>query len=124
VAAALLLPAIGACSADLGLGNVTFPKPESTSGKPDWTSFSGSKSEFNLRPVRAEDLVGADGLCAASSSAVAQAGDPVLPPGTPTVQGGIALQMTSTDSMLGVSSRWSARRCRMRRRRSRSPRPH
>ena len=95
--AAVLLPAIAACSSDLGLGNVTFPKPESPTRKPDWTSYSGGKSEFNLRPTTAEDLVGADGLCAAQSSSVATAGEPVLPPGTPTVQGGIALQMTECD---------------------------
>src|SRR5882672_5330536 len=94
VAIAVLLPAIGACSADLSLNNVTLVKPDALLRKPDWTTYSGNKDEFALRPVTAEDLVGADGLCASQSAAVATAGEPVLPPGTPTVQGGIALQMT------------------------------
>jgi hypothetical protein len=96
VAVAVLLPAIGACSANISLDNVTFVKPENILRKPDWTTYSGNKDEFGLRPITAEDLVGADGLCA-QPAAVATAGEPVLPPGTPTVQGGIALQMTECD---------------------------
>jgi hypothetical protein len=97
VAIAVLLPAIGACSSNISLDNVTFVKPENLLRKPDWATYSGNKDEFVLRPVTAEDLVGSDGLCAAQPAAVATAGEPVLPPGTPTVQGGIALQMTECD---------------------------
>jgi hypothetical protein len=93
----VLLPAIGACSADLSLNNVTLVKPDQILRKPDWTTYSGNKDEFSLRPVTAEDLVAQDGTCAPQSGAVATAGEPVLPPGTPTVQGGIALQMTECD---------------------------
>ena len=95
----VLVPAIGACSADIGLNNVTFtPNPEPARSKPDWATFSGSKSEFTLRPVAQTDLVGPEGQCAGGPGQVAPApGEPVLPPSTPTVQGGIALQMTECD---------------------------
>ena len=97
LAIAVLLPAIGACSANVSLDNVTFIKPDPLQRKPDWTTYSGNRDEFNLRAITAEDLVSADGQCAAQSAEVATAGDPVLPPGTPTMQGGIALQMTECD---------------------------
>jgi hypothetical protein len=96
----LLASVIGACSADIGLNNVTFtPNPEpARTAKPDWTTFSGSKSEFSLRPVSEADLVGPEGQCAGGPGQVAVApGEPVLPASTPTVQGGIALQMTECD---------------------------
>src|SRR4051794_9155962 len=96
VVVAVLLPAMGACSSNISLDNVTFVKPDPLR-KSDWTTYSGNKDEFALRPVAAEDLVAADGLCATPPGAVAAAGEPVLPPGTPTVQGGIALQMTECD---------------------------
>jgi hypothetical protein len=104
--AALLAPAMGACSSDIGLGNVTFATPKSNAPppKPDWTTYSGNTNEFTLRPVRAEDLVAADGQCAplpgnavAGPPAPPAPGEPILPPGTPTVQGGIVLQMTECD---------------------------
>jgi hypothetical protein len=100
VAAILLTPAIGGCSSDIGLSNVTFspPKSEGPARKPDWTTFSGNKNEFTLRPVRAEDLVAADGQCVpAPGTVVAGTEEPVLPAGTPTVQGAIVLQMTECD---------------------------
>lgn len=98
-ALALLASAVGACSADIGLNNVTFtPNPEPARSKPDWATYSGNKSEFALRPVTQADLVGAEGQCAdGPGQANAAPGEPVLPPGTPTVQGGIALQMTECD---------------------------
>ena len=98
-AVVVLVPAIGACSADIGLNNVTFtPNPEPARSKPDWATFSGSKSEFTLRPVAQTDLVGPEGQCAGGPGQVAPGpGEPVLPPSTPTVQGGIALQMTECD---------------------------
>jgi hypothetical protein len=75
------------------------PNPEpARAGKPDWTTFSGSKTEFSLRPVSQADLVGPEGQCAGGPGQVAAApGEPVLPATTPTVQGGIALQMTECD---------------------------
>jgi hypothetical protein len=92
---------IGACSADMGLDNVTFntPNPDpARTAKPGWTSLSGSKTEFGLRPVAQADLVGPEGQCAGGPGQVAAApGDPVLPATAPTVQGGIALQMTECD---------------------------
>jgi hypothetical protein len=96
----LLAGMIGACSADIGLNNVTFtPNPDpARTAKPDWTTFSGSKTEFSLRPVSQADLVGPEGQCAGGPGQVAAApGEPVLPATTPTVQGGIALQMTECD---------------------------
>ncbi len=99
VAIAALLLAIGACSADMNLSNVTFtPNSESARGKPDWTTFSGNKGEFSLRPVTAADLVGPDGQCGPPPGQAAPApGEPVLSPSIPTVQGAIALQMTECD---------------------------
>ncbi len=94
-----LASGIAACSADIGLNNVTFTPPtEPSRSKPDWASFSGSKTEFTLRPVTQADLVGPEGQCAGGpGQQPAQPGEPVLPAGTPTVQGGIALQMTECD---------------------------
>ena len=117
-AVVVLVPAIGACSADIGLNNVTFtPNPEPARSKPDWATFSGSKSEFTLRPVAQTDLVGPEGQCAGGPGQVAPApGEPVLPPSTPTVQGGIALQMTECDV---VTPRWRHRQGRYRRQRTR-----
>ena len=98
----LLASLIAGCTADIGLNNVTFtpPTPDPARGpsKPDWATFSGSKSEFTLRPVAAADFVGPEGQCAGGPGQVAAApGEPVLPASTPTVQGGIALQMTECD---------------------------
>ncbi len=51
-----------------------------------------------MRPVAEADLVGPEGQCAGGPGQVAAApGEPVLPASTPTVQGGIALQMTECD---------------------------
>jgi len=87
IAMATLAFAMAACSSDLGLNGVTLvPKPETLLRKPDWTTFSGGRNDFELRPVTAADLVSAEGQAAADSSA---AGAPVA--------GGIALQMTECD---------------------------
>ena len=83
--------ALVACSSDLGLNNVTLvPKPETLLRKPDWTSFSGGKNEFALRPVTAADLVNAAGQCTGEGE---QAGTDA----SAAVSGGIALQMTECD---------------------------
>jgi len=94
IAMATLACAMAACSSDLGLNGVTLvPKPETLLRKPDWTTFSGGRNDFELRPVTAADLVGAEGQCnsrggeaAADSTATGAA-----------VAGGIALQMTECD---------------------------
>src|SRR5262249_19029914 len=64
-----------------GLNGVTLvPKPETLLRKPDWTTFSGGKNDFELRPVTAADLVNAEGQCnsrageAAADSSAAGAG--------------------------------------------------
>src|SRR5262249_1931102 len=75
IAMATLACAMAACSSDLSLNGVTLvPKPETLLRKPDWTTFSGGKSEFELRPVTAADLVSAEGQC--NSAAGQAAADP------------------------------------------------
>src|SRR5262249_593888 len=64
LAMATLGGGMAACSSDLSLNGVTLvPKPETLLRKPDWTTFSGGKNDFELRPVTAADLVGAEGQC-------------------------------------------------------------
>src|SRR5262245_19403212 len=91
-ALAMCAPLIGACSSDMGAPSST--KPDVL--RPDWLSFSGHKDEFTLRPPGSQDLVNADGQCAAA--AVQPVADPSADPTMPAlVQGGIALQMTECD---------------------------
>lgn len=97
IALGAALQALGACSSDLSLNNLTLvPKPETMMRKPDWPAFSPGKNDFALHPVTAADLVNQDGQCAAASEPVASAGDPtaasVAAPG-----GGVALQMTECE---------------------------
>src|SRR5262249_337426 len=95
IAMATLACAMAACSSDLSLNGVTLvPKPETLLRKPDWTTFSGGKNEFELRPVAAADLVGAEGQCnsrgggaAAQPAATGAAGSP--PPPLPMTRGGV-----------------------------------
>jgi hypothetical protein len=94
IAMATLGSAVAACSTDLGLNNVTLPKPETLLRKPDWATFSGGKHDFTLRPVTAADLVNAAGQCSSES---AQAGSDPTVGAAPPVAGGIALQMTECD---------------------------
>ena len=94
IAMATLACAMAACSSDLSLTGVTLvPKPETLLRKPDWANFSGSKNDFELRPVTAADLVSAEGQC--DSGAGQAAADPTAGGGL--VAGGIALQMTECD---------------------------
>src|SRR5262245_60636477 len=85
-------PAMGlvlaACSSDASSIDI-IPKP-GTLLRPDWTSFSGHKEEFDLRQPGSQDLVSAQGLCP---------GQDLSPDGSSQalVQGGIALQMTECD---------------------------
>jgi hypothetical protein len=88
-----LIPLIAACSSGLGTINVV-PKPGDLL-RPDWTSFSGHKEEFDLRPPGPQDLVSPDGYCQGASQPVA--GAPGLSPEQAVVPGGIALQMTECD---------------------------
>ena len=95
-----LAAAIGGCSSDLGLNNVTLvPKPETVLRKPDWATFSGGKSDFELRPITAADLVDAAGQCAGAAERSVNADGAGSPTGAavPPAAGGIALQMTECD---------------------------
>ncbi|MFL6831089.1 MAG: hypothetical protein ACJ8F0_00755 [Xanthobacteraceae bacterium] len=94
IAMATLGSTMAACSSDLGLTNVTLPKPDTLLRKPDWATFSGGKHDFTLRPVTAADLVNAAGQCSSES---AQAGTDPTAGAAPPVAGGIALQMTECD---------------------------
>ena len=93
---AVLLPVmaacVAACSSDAGTINVV-PKASDLL-RPDWTSFSGHKEEFSLRPPGPQDLVNTAGYCQGS---VAQSNTGQAAPEQATVQGGIALQMTECD---------------------------
>lgn len=87
------MPVLAACSSDITAINVV-PKPTDIL-RPDWSSFSGHKEEFDLRPPAAQDLVSPEGYCQGTSqSAAGPSGD--VPEQT-LVQGGIALQMTECD---------------------------
>ena len=89
---AALAPVIAACSSD---GEPVKVVPRASEiFRPDWTSFSGHKEEFDLRPPGPEDLVSAEGYCPGMASEPG-AGGPVS--AQPTVQGGVALQMTECD---------------------------
>ena len=95
---AALACGIGACSTDLSLSNVTLnPKPDSTR-KPDWATFSGGKTDFQLRPITAADLVGPEGQCGGGAPGQASGfADSQTGGGAPPATGGIALQMTECD---------------------------
>jgi hypothetical protein len=81
MAAAVLVPSLAACSSDAGSFNV-LPKLGSFDSL---TLGSGAAPIAELRPVTAQDLVGAQGQCAGAG------------PGAAASQGGIALQMTECD---------------------------
>src|SRR5258708_37152257 len=58
-----LASALGACSADLSLNNLTLaPKPEPLPRKPDGSAQTWGRAGFD-RPVTAADLVGPEGQC-------------------------------------------------------------
>jgi hypothetical protein len=92
--------AAGACapSSLSEIGSVNLLPKVGNLSRPDWMTYSGSKNEFGLRPVTAEDLVSAEGQCVAEAAA---APAPESSDGTPQMQpvqsGGIALQMTECD---------------------------
>jgi hypothetical protein len=99
VALAALGAAVGACSSDLSLNNVTLaPKPETLLRKPDWATFSGGKNDFDLRPITPADLVNAEGQCAGGAPDQATGFTDSKTAGSPPPSaGGIALQMTECD---------------------------
>jgi hypothetical protein len=90
----VLMPFMAACSSDIGTINVV-PKPTDIL-RPDWTSFSGHKEEFDLRPPGPQDLVSPEGYCPATT-AQSPAGSSGDLPEQAVIQGGIALQMTECD---------------------------
>ena len=104
IAIAALVPAIAGCSSDLSLNNVTLvPKPDTLLRKPDWATFSGGRSDFELRPITPADLLTSDGQCGAAPGQAGPASgfaDSSAPGGAPqpaAPSGGIALQMTECD---------------------------
>src|SRR5437899_853981 len=85
--------AVGGCSSDLGLNNVTLvPKPETVLRRPDWATFSGGKNDFELRPVTAADLVDPHGQCPQADQSASGSNTSVTAAGS-AASGGIALQM-------------------------------
>jgi hypothetical protein len=98
MAAAALALAVGGCSSDLSLNNLTLvPKPETLMRKPDWATFSGGKADFSLRPITPADLANSDGQCAAAPEQAAGFADSSGAGATPPSSGGISLQMTECD---------------------------
>src|SRR5438128_4724279 len=98
LALAALSLGVAACSSDSTTGSL-LPQPDSILKRPDWTTFSGAKGEFSLRPVSSEDLVSADGQCAGSGPAAGSA-DSTAGGGQQSaalVPGSVALQMTECD---------------------------
>jgi len=97
LAVAALVQALGACSSDLSLNNLTLvPKPETLMRKPDWATFSAGKNDFSLRPLTSADFVNQDGQCAAAAEQARGSADSAGAEGATPV-GGIALQMTECE---------------------------
>jgi hypothetical protein len=96
-----MLAAAAGCGSLSDVGNVgsvnLLPKVTNLS-RPDWLTYSGSKDEFTLRPVTANDLVTAEGQCAMTTAEGAADPSPDGATAQPAlVAGGIALQMTECD---------------------------
>jgi hypothetical protein len=97
LAVAALVQALGACSSDLSLNNLTLvPKPDTLMRKPDWATFSAGKNDFTLRPLTSADFVNQDGQCAAAAEQARGSADSAGAEGAAPV-GGIALQMTECE---------------------------
>src|SRR5581483_9181786 len=99
VAAAVIAPALGACTDFTQLKEAKLLPRTETFTRADWLSFSGAKQDFTLRPVTANDLVGPGGQCPPDPNAAPAAADPSADPsaGQALIAGGIALQMTECD---------------------------
>jgi hypothetical protein len=96
LAVAVLLPALGACSSDLSLNNLTLvPKPDTLMRKPDWATAAPAKNDFALRALTSADFIGRDGQCAAEQArgSAESTGAGAAAPGS----GGIALEMTECE---------------------------
>jgi len=95
LALAALAPLVGACSSSLSDLSLNKPAPF----RSDWLSFSSGQDRRTLRPVTAEDLVSAEGQCAATAAEAAanpeEGGPAAAAPAL--VAGGISLQMTECD---------------------------
>lgn len=89
-----------------------FSKPIDVFAKPDWARVTGDSKSADLGPkgpVGPDDLVGADGRCAAANPAASASASPAdqpvgsaagaVAPGEPTVLGGIALGMTECQAV-------------------------
>ena len=97
LALAALVQALGACSSDLSLNNLTLvPKPDTLMRKPDWATFSAGKNDFMLRPLTSADFVNQDGQCAAAAEQARGSADQAGAEGAAPL-GGIALQMTECE---------------------------
>ncbi len=105
---AILAAAAGACapSSLSEIGNINLLPKVGNLSKPDWLTYSGNKNEFALRPVTAEDLVSAEGQCAAEAAPAANPESSDVTPQMPAAQsgGGIALQMTECDVVRRVGA--------------------
>src|SRR5262245_13037660 len=98
LAMAALVPALGACSSDLSLNNLTLvPKPETLMRKPDWATFSAGKNDITLRPLTSADFVNQDGQCAAAAEQARGSADAAGAEGAAPI-GGIALPMTESEA--------------------------
>jgi hypothetical protein len=98
LAMAALVLALGGCSSDLSLNNLTLaPKPETLMRKPDWATFSAGKNDLGQRPVTAADLINRDGQCPAASEQAGTSADSTAGGGGAPAAGGIALQMTECE---------------------------
>jgi hypothetical protein len=92
-----LVQALGACSSDLSLNNLTLvPKPDTLMRKPDWATFSAGKNDLSLRPLTSADFVNQDGQCAAAPAQAGGSADQAATEGAAPV-GGIALRMTECE---------------------------
>jgi hypothetical protein len=97
-AIAALIAVTAACSTNLSLNDVTLTGKPDTMRKPDWTTFSGGKNDFELRPITAADLVGPEGQCAPGpEQGFADSSAPGSAPPSPLLAGAIVLQMTECD---------------------------
>ena len=101
MAVGVLGAAIGACSSDLSLNNVTLvPKPDTLLRRPDWAIYSNGKAEFDQRAITPADLVAPDGTCPVlpgAATGFAESGTPEGVPQPSAPAGGIALQMTECE---------------------------
>jgi hypothetical protein len=91
--AALAAATLTACATDFTASELNVTEKAAKALRPEGMAFHGVRDDLTLRPVVAQDLVGAEGQCAAGT-----AGPSMVPvEGAPAVGGGIALQMTECE---------------------------